>query len=75
MLKHIQPLKGKKILDVGCGHGYVFKFCRNAGASAIGMDINPKGLKVPHEGCFIVGDAESLPFRDNSFDNVTALNS
>ena len=66
-------MKGKRILDVGCGHGYIFEFCRSVGADAVGIDIQWKELKVPHRGYFIVGDAQNLPLRDKSFDAIIAF--
>lgn len=70
-------LEGKEVLDVGCGAGREAEYwaCRG-GASITGLDINmndilaaKKRSKVfgyAFEG--IVGDGESLPFKDKSFD-------
>jgi SAM-dependent methyltransferase len=63
-----------RILDVGCGTGANLEMLRGFGA-AEGVDVSDealefcraKGLKV-HEGL-----AEELPFEDESFDVVTAL--
>lgn len=63
-----------RILDVGCGTGANLEMLANFGASE-GVDVsddalefcNAKGLKV-HKGL-----AEKLPFDDESFDIVTAL--
>jgi SAM-dependent methyltransferase len=67
-------IQNPKILDVGCGTGANLEMLANFGASE-GVDVSDdalefcraKGLKV-HKGL-----AEKLPFDDQSFDVVTAL--
>ncbi|MBA2737525.1 MAG: class I SAM-dependent methyltransferase [Pyrinomonadaceae bacterium] len=67
-------IQNPKILDVGCGTGANLEMLANFGA-AEGVDVSDdalefcklKGLKA-HKGL-----AESLPFADESFDVVTAL--
>jgi 2-polyprenyl-6-hydroxyphenyl methylase/3-demethylubiquinone-9 3-methyltransferase len=39
-------LKGKKVLDVGCGGGILTESLANAGAQAKGIDLSEKALKV-----------------------------
>lgn len=63
-------LKGKKLLDVGCGRGgYSQKFLEE-GAYLTALDItlryfqNVKGVR------FVLGDAVKMPFKDGSFDIV-----
>ena len=67
-------IKNPKFLDVGCGTGANLEMLANFG-TAEGVDVSDdalefckaKGLKA-HKGL-----AESLPFADESFDVVTAL--
>lgn len=67
-------IQNPKILDVGCGTGANLEMLKNFGKSE-GVDVSDdalefcrkKGLKV-HKGL-----AEELPFEDESFDVVTAL--
>ena len=79
-------LKGhESILDVGCGDGYVLynlRQERNHKGRLVGIDMNAgmfeeinkfqKKTKLPQIE-LIVGNAESLPFPDKSFDVVTAF--
>ena len=43
--KHID-IKGKKVLDVGCGGGILTESLAKAGAQAKGIDLSEKALKV-----------------------------
>jgi 2-polyprenyl-6-hydroxyphenyl methylase/3-demethylubiquinone-9 3-methyltransferase len=40
------PLKGKEVLDVGCGGGILTDAMARAGANALGIDLATKSLKV-----------------------------
>jgi SAM-dependent methyltransferase len=59
-------LVGKKVLEVSCGHGggasYLMRTLHPA--SYTGLDLNLPGLD------FVQGNAERLPFPDQSFDAV-----
>jgi SAM-dependent methyltransferase len=71
-------LKGKDVMEVSCGHGgaasYVMRYM--SPATYTGLDLNPSGIafcKRVHTlpGLdFVQGDAENLPFPDQSFDAV-----
>jgi len=71
-------LDGKQVLEVSCGHGggasYLMRTLHPARYT--GLDFNPDGIafcqKTHHEPGleFVHGDAESLPFDDESFDAV-----
>jgi ubiquinone/menaquinone biosynthesis C-methylase UbiE len=73
-----EAMRGKKVLELGCGAGYdAYEFCRH-GADYTGIDIapeNPARTKrhlqfygyTPHVR---QGDAENLAFPDQSFEVV-----
>jgi fatty-acid O-methyltransferase len=71
-------LTGKRVLEVSCGHGGGASYLmRTLGpASYTGLDLNPVGLdfcRRKHQlpGLeFVEGNAEKLPFPDQSFDVV-----
>lgn len=69
-------LAGKKVLDVGAGTGRLSLPLANRGAVVTALDVSPKMLElVKRKNAkinIVVGDAESLPFADGSFDIVTA---
>ena len=71
-------LNGAQVLEVSCGHGggasYLLRTLRPA--SYTGLDFNPAGIAFCRERHnlpgldFVQGDAENLPFADQSFDAV-----
>lgn len=68
-------LKGKKILDVGCGSGQDAVHYNKKGAKVFGVDISKKEIemaKTLNIGEFVVGDMKKLPYKDNEFDIVTS---
>ncbi len=82
-LKEIFPISQKpfSMLEVGCGTGYVSLFFAKRGNNATCVDINKSILKIAQnnfkkekvKGKFVVASAESLPFKDNSFDIVSSF--
>ena len=70
------------MLDVGCGRGGTASLlAEQFGAAAVGVDLSPEAIafcRNAHRATgarFEVGDAEHLPFDDESFDVVTNLES
>lgn len=72
---------GKRVLDVGCGNGYVLRHYAREGAETVGVDITQRAvdictLRFAHEnlwGSFEVANAEHLPFDDDTFDCVCSM--
>ncbi len=67
-------LKGKRVLDLGCGNGsYTAELARRA-ASVCGVDLQRQHLKAFRQPIHRVQAAgESLPFASESFDVVTMI--
>lgn len=66
-------IKGKSVLDVGCGVGVYVDQLAMMGYQASGVDIVKDFLeeaKKNKEGEFFLGSAEKLPFKDNSFETI-----
>ena len=70
---------GTRLLDVGCGAGLALQLAAKRGASIAGIDASAQLLQVARRrlaGANLrQGDIEELPYRDDSFDAVTAFNS
>jgi len=70
---------GMKVLDVGCGNAYLFREIRLQGKNCklVGVDINENVRKLSIPGCEfrVIGCGTKLPFKENSFDAVYALDS
>jgi ubiquinone/menaquinone biosynthesis C-methylase UbiE len=71
--------RGGKLLDVGTGTGLLLEFARAAvdpGGVAIGVDASVQmvltGHRVRPDVSLAAADAVDLPFRDDTFDVVTA---
>ena len=45
-INNIAPLQGKQVLDVGCGGGILTDAMARSGATALGIDLATKSLKV-----------------------------
>jgi SAM-dependent methyltransferase len=78
MAKHYGLKAGDRILDVGCGKGYLlYEFTQAVpGIEVAGLDISEYGIANAKEEVkpFLkVGTATDLPWEDNTFDYVVSL--
>jgi len=72
--------KGRKLLDVGCGPGWLTVQYAKGGANVSAVDLTPRAVELTKQN--LVGqnlsaevqeaNAEALPFADNSFDVVAS---
>ena len=73
--------KNKAVLDVGCGNGWVLSNFFREGAKCYGLDVTQRAVDLSQKrfemingnAFLMVANAEELPFRDSSFDIVTAM--
>lgn len=74
---HVTP--GTRLLDAGCGAGLLPLLARLRGATVAGLDASAPLIAIARERLpaadLRVGELETLPFDDGSFDAVTAVNS
>ncbi|PYN16886.1 MAG: hypothetical protein DME05_06975 [Candidatus Rokuibacteriota bacterium] len=68
------PLKGRRLLDVGCGTGGFSLLAAEAGADVWSVDESPEAVALTAARTSaeraMVATAESLPFEDASFDLI-----
>jgi len=65
-----------KVVEVGCGMGTDLLEYAKGGAIVTGLDLTPRHVELARKrfrlynqsGTFVIGDAEELCFKDNSFD-------
>jgi len=81
ILALIGDVRGRRVLDVGCGDGALAVELGRRGAEVVGVDASAAMIaaacrRARQDGIeigFVVGDARSLPFAAGSFDLVTAI--
>jgi cyclopropane fatty-acyl-phospholipid synthase-like methyltransferase len=79
MVDHFQLSPGMRVLDVGCGKGFLVKdlMLECPGLEVFGLDISQYALMHCESeviGRLHLGTAEKMPFPDGSFDCVISLN-
>jgi 2-polyprenyl-3-methyl-5-hydroxy-6-metoxy-1,4-benzoquinol methylase len=75
-----EQLAGKKVLDVGCGPGWLVRNYSRNGAFIVGVDLTFQALQMTKrslelyqlKGYVVQADAERLPFRDGAFDFISS---
>lgn len=79
VLERVPVGPGTDVLDVGCGAGRFARMAADRGADVSGLDATPAFVEIAANrvlgGDFRVGDMQSLPWDDDSFDLVTGFNS
>jgi ubiquinone/menaquinone biosynthesis C-methylase UbiE len=76
--EHLGALRGKRVLDVGCGKGRFARIFREQEPEAElwGLDISPEMLRFVPEGIHTrAGSMTELPFEDGFFDAAYATES
>ncbi len=80
LLRAVEPRDGERWLDVATGTGEIAVRAAEGGATVTGLDLAPDLIdraraRVDEAGVdveLVVGDAETMPFDDGSFDTVTS---
>lgn len=73
--------RGKRVLDVGCGNGYVLSRYARCGANVVGVDLTDTAVRLSRRrfalahlaGDFHQIDGVHLPFPDDHFDIVCSM--
>lgn len=77
----VEPVAGRKTLDIACGSGNASLIAAERGAEVTGLDAAPRLIEVARERAseagleidFVEGNMLDLPFPDASFDVVTSV--
>jgi SAM-dependent methyltransferase len=76
--ENVEIGNGTRLLDVGCGAGLFLRLAAQRGAVVTGMDAAAGFVEIARERLpdadIRVGEMESLPYGDDSFDVVTGFN-
>lgn len=80
LLSLLHPVAGRRFLDVSCGQGPLLHFAALARLDAYGVDIALEAIRQAHNTSgddlrSHVGDAELLPYPDDTFDYVMNIGS
>jgi SAM-dependent methyltransferase len=70
------PLRGQRIVDLGCGPGFYTRALREHGADVVPVDNDLEELSLagdPPEGA-VIADATELPFEDGTVEGVLCSN-
>ena len=73
----VRAIRPKRVLDFGCGGGWLSKSLAFNGQNVIGIDVSRRLIryakKASPDSEFIVGDCMNLPFREKSFDAIIGV--
>jgi SAM-dependent methyltransferase len=76
VLTELVPIRGRTVIDVGCGDGALVKRLRAAGADALGLDLEVERARAADpDGRYVEGSGEALPLDDASVDVAILMRS
>lgn len=70
-------IHGKKVLDVGCGAGWLARYCKDIVSAYTGVDISSASVEAAKKITpdIMQADSQDLPFEPDSFDYVFCIDS
>jgi SAM-dependent methyltransferase len=72
--RFLQPGRGDRVVDLGCGSGRTMAWNQAAGASLCGIDISPYfAPEAADRFDLVLGDLRRLPLRDGAFNKAWSL--
>jgi len=77
IVKYFNLKKKDRVLDIGCAKGFLVKDLLSLGIDAYGIDVSKYALSNCEPEVLdrlYLGSADKLPFADNSFSAVLAIN-
>ena len=73
LVASLEPLEGRRVLDLGCGKGRFSTRLGAAGARVVGLDLSAAMLAEAKSLDRVRASARRLPFSGESFDAVVAV--
>ncbi|HXJ20499.1 MAG TPA: class I SAM-dependent methyltransferase [Polyangia bacterium] len=70
VMRHLAPAEGDRILEVGCGRGFVTARVQRLSPRTQGVDVNPEAVRHGVADNLRAMSATRLDFPDASFDKV-----
>lgn len=73
---HLPEVRGKRVLEIGCGRGLFARYLADQGAELVAADFSPAAIAharvrlQSHHADVIVADVQAIPFADGTFDVV-----
>lgn len=80
VLREMLPMKGRRVVDIGCGDGALVRLMTREGARVTGVDTNPaqiakaRAAEAAGDETYVLAPGETLPFPDGAFDAVVIFN-
>lgn len=68
--RFLAPRREDKILEIGCGRGFLVKRIQGLSPRTFGVDVNPEAIANGVAENLSAMDAQNLMFEDSSFDKV-----
>lgn len=70
IMRHLRPSDGHRLLEVGCGRGWLTQRMQERFPATYGVDVNPRSIVHAVTANLHVMDAVALEFDDEQFDHV-----
>lgn len=71
--RYLAPKHKDRILEIGCGRGFLTREVQAIAPSTLGVDINPEAVKNGVTRGLTVMSADDLKFSDDSFNKVYSM--
>jgi SAM-dependent methyltransferase len=70
IVRYLQPQASQRLLEIGCGRGWLTQRMQQTHPDTWGVDVNPRAIVHGVTGNLHVMDAVALHFDDQQFDHV-----
>ncbi len=79
LLRILNPKKNSRLLDIGCGQGFLLREAERLGLVTYGIDISSEAVDIARRNSpssnIICGDGHRLVWEDGYFDYITNIGS